>query len=165
MTRQYTADEVYAEIMEDIDVATTDGWLDMNSTGSDLGRVNKATVLMLKARVVMYQKDQSRYAEVTADMAEIINSNEFELFEDFADMWLDQNEFSKESIFEVNHLPEGKIWDNGWQGYGTNLPAFISPSELKVEYWETLKVDGDLDLFVKLLGIFMKRVIAVAKVL
>ena len=32
MTRQYTADEVYAEIMEDIDVATTDGWLDMNST-------------------------------------------------------------------------------------------------------------------------------------
>jgi ABC-type arginine transport system ATPase subunit len=133
MTRQYTADEVYAEIMEDIDVATTDGWLDMNSTGSDLGRVNKATALMLKARVVMYQKDQSRYAEVTADMAEIINSNEFELFEDFADMWLDQNEFCKESIFEVNHLPEGKIWDNGWQGYGTNLPAFISPSELALE--------------------------------
>ena len=50
---------------------------------------------MLKARVVMYQKDQSRYAEVTADMAEIINSNEFELFEDFADMWLDQMSLAK----------------------------------------------------------------------
>ena len=131
MTSQNSADEVYAEIMEDLDVATTDGWLDMNSTGSDMGRVNKATALMLKARVVMYQKDESRYAEVTADMAEIINSNEFELFDDFAELWLDHNEFSSESIFEVNHLPEGKIWDNGWQGYGTNLPAFISPSELQ----------------------------------
>ncbi len=131
MTRQYTADEIYTEIMQDIDVATTDGWLPMSTTGSNTGRINKAAALMLKARVVLYQKDQSRYAEVTADLAEIINSNEYELFDDFADMWLDENEFSKESIFEVNHLPEGKIWANGWQGYGTNLPAFISPNELK----------------------------------
>ena len=130
MTKQYTADEIYSEIMADLDIATTDGWLSMNTTGADLGRINKATALMLKARVVMYQKDQSRYGEVTADMAEIINSGKFSLFDNFSEMWLDQNEFSKESIFEVNHLPEGKIWDNGWQGYGTNLPAFISPSEL-----------------------------------
>lgn len=139
MTRQYSADEVYAEIMEDLDVATTDGWLPMglakdaggNPIEASKGRVNKASALMLKARVVMYQKDENRYAEVTADMADIINSNEFELFDDFAELWLDHNEFSNESIFEVNHLPEGKTWDNGWQGYGTNLPAFISPSELQ----------------------------------
>ena len=138
MTRQYTADEIYAEIMQDIDVATTDGWLPMRlekdasqkDIPASIGRVNKATALMMKARVVMYQKDQSRYAEVTADMAEIINSNEYDLFGDFAAMWLDENEFCKESIFEVNHLPEGKIWANGWQGYGTNLPAFISPNGL-----------------------------------
>ena len=131
MTNQYSADEIYAEIMADIDIATTDGWLSMNSTGANLGRINKATALMLKARVVMYQKDQSRYAEVTSDMAEIIRSGEFSLFEDFAEMWLDHNEFSSESIFEVNHLPEGKTWSSAWQGYGTNLPAFISPSELQ----------------------------------
>lgn len=130
MTRQFTADEIYAEIMEDIDVATTDGWLPMSSTGSNIGRINKAAALMLKARVVLYQKDQSRYAEVTAGLAEIINSNQYNLFNDFAKMWLDENEFCNESIFEVNHLPEGKIWSNGWQGYGTNLPAFISPNEL-----------------------------------
>jgi hypothetical protein len=135
MTRQYTADEVYAEIMEDIDIATgkTESGeyrLSMNTTGADAGRVNLATAFMLKARVVMYQRDTQRYAEVTSDMAEIINSKEFSLFDDFAAMWLDENEFSQESIFEVNHLPEGKIWDTGWQGYGTNLPAFISPNEL-----------------------------------
>lgn len=130
MTRQYTADEIYTEIMQDIDVATTEGWLPMSTTGSNAGRVNKAAVLMLKARVVMYQKDQSRYAEVTADMAEIINSHAYDLFGDYAAMWLDENEFSSESIFEVNHLPEGKTWGSGWQGYGTNLPAFISPNGL-----------------------------------
>lgn len=131
MTRQYTADEIYAEIMQDVDVATTDGWLPMSTTGANTGRINRAAALMLKARVVMYQKDETRYGEVTSDMAEIIKSNEYELFDDFAAMWLDENEFCQESIFEANHLPEGKTWANGWQGYGTNLPAFISPNELK----------------------------------
>ena len=93
MTKQFTADEIYSEIMADLDIATTDGWLSMNTTGADLGRINKATALMLKARVVMYQKDQSRYGEVTADMAEIINSGKFSLFDNFSEMWLDQNEF------------------------------------------------------------------------
>lgn len=151
MTKQYTADEIYSEIMADLDIATTDGWLSMNTTRADLGRINKATALMLKARVVMYQKDQSRYGVVTADMAEIINSGKFSLFDNFSEMWLDQNEFCEESIFEVNHLPEGKRWDSGWQGYGTNLPAFISPSELALEgpdVLENLKEDGDLKLFV-----------------
>ncbi|MGI6073759.1 MAG: RagB/SusD family nutrient uptake outer membrane protein [Fermentimonas sp.] len=131
MARQYTANEIYAEIMKDIDIATTKGWLPMNTVGTSLGRVNRAAALMLKARVVLYQKDESRYGEVAADMAEIINSGEFSLFENFADMWLDQNEFCKESIFEANHIPEGKTWASGWSGYGTNLPAFISPSELQ----------------------------------
>lgn len=130
MTKQLSANEIYAEIMQDIEVASTDGWLDMKTTGSNLGRVNRATVLMLKARVVLYQKDQSKYGEVTANMAEIISSGEFDLFDDFAAMWIDENEFSEESIFEVNHLPEGKTWGSGWQGYGTNLPAFISPNGL-----------------------------------
>lgn len=34
---------------------------------------------MLKARVVMYQKDTQRYGEVTKDMAEIIGSAQFDL--------------------------------------------------------------------------------------
>lgn len=148
MTRQYTADEVYAEIMEDLELALgadEDGSdylpmrLQKNAAGNDvsasIGRINKAAAIMLKARVVLYQKDQGRYGEVTADLAEVINSNEYELFPDFPEIWVDANEVTnnpsnRESIFEVNHLPEGKTWDSGWQGYGTNLPAFISPNDL-----------------------------------
>lgn len=131
MTRQYQADEIYAEIMEDLDVATTDGYLPMKTSGNNAGRISRAAALMLKARVVMYQKDQSRFGEVTTEMAEIISSNEYSLMPDFSEIWVDAGEFNQESIFEANHLPEGKTWASGWQGYGTNLPAFISPNELK----------------------------------
>lgn len=136
MAPQYSADEIYAEIMEDLDFALGkneegNDRLPISVTESDWGRVNKAAAIMLKARVVLYQKDKNRYAEVTSDLAEIISSNKYELFPNFAELWIDENEFNQESIFEANHLPEGKTWDSGWQGYGTNLPAFISPNDLK----------------------------------
>lgn len=143
MTKQLTADEVYAEIIDDIEFAcgnTPEGSprlamkLPKNASGepimANVGRVNRAAALMLKARVVLYQKDVSRYAEITKDMADIISSGEYELFSDFDAMWNDENEFCIESIFESNQLPEGKTWDSGWGGYGTNFPAFISPNEL-----------------------------------
>lgn len=133
MAKQLTADAIYGKIMADLDFATQDGKLPMATTGNNTGRVNKAAALMLKARVVLYQKDQSRYAELTTDMAEIISSGAYNLFSDFASMWLDENEFCVESIFESNQLPEGKTWSSGWQGYGTNLPAFISPNNLAVD--------------------------------
>jgi len=127
---QLSADEVYAKIMTDIAAAEALNTLPMNTTGDELGRANKAALLMLKARVVMYQKDNSKYAEVANDMASIIMSNKYELFNNFANMWKKENSFNIESIFEVNHQPTGKSWGGAWAGYGTNLPAFISPSEL-----------------------------------
>ncbi len=131
MTAQLSADEIYPKIMADLDIACKEGSMAMKTSGSDLGRASRAAALMLKARVVMYQKDASRYAEITNDMATIIKSGQFDLMADFKAMWLDENEFCKESIFESNQLPEGKTWSTGWGGYGTNLPAFISPNDLK----------------------------------
>ena len=133
VAKQYKADEIYEIIMRDIDFALADDVLPMAVEKSELGRVTRAAALMLKARVVMYQNDETRYAEITKDMAEIIKSGKYELMPDFSSMWLDENEFCVESIFESNQLPEGKTWDKSWQGYGTNLPAIIAPNELKVE--------------------------------
>ena len=131
MAKQMKADDVYVEIMKDIDAANTSA-LPMNYTKSDnnVGRATKAAVMMLKARVVLYQKDQTRYAEVTREMADIISSGKFKLMDNFTTMWLNENEFCEESIFESNHLPQGRAWGAAWQGYGTNLPAFISPNGL-----------------------------------
>lgn len=130
MAKQLTADEVYAKIMADLDVACEDGAMAMTTTGNDLGRVNRSAALMLRARVVMYQKDTSKYPQITQDMADIMSSKNYSLMTDFAGMWTDAGEFCKESIFETNQIPIGKTWSSGWQGYGTNLPAFISPNGL-----------------------------------
>ena len=130
MAKQFKADDIYKEIMEDIDFAATEGKLPMKVSAANTGRVSRAAVLMLKARVVLYQKDASRYAELAKDMEELISTGGYDLYSNFDAMWNDENEFCVESIFESNQLPEGKTWSSGWQGYGTNLPAFISPNGL-----------------------------------
>lgn len=132
MAKQLSADEIYTKILADLEIACQDGALAMNTNdGTSRGRVSRAAALMLKARVVMYQKDEAKYAEVANDMATIIKSGNFKLMKDFNAIWVDENEFCSESIFESNQMPEGKTWSSGWGGYGTNLPAFISPNELK----------------------------------
>lgn len=130
MAKQYTADEIYAQIIEDVNFAIEGDKLPMETAAADAGRVSKAAAMMLKARVVMYQKDASKYGEVLADMVAIIKSGKYELVGDYKSIWLNAGEFGNESIFETNQLPEGKTWGNAWQGYGTNLPAFISPNNL-----------------------------------
>ncbi|SMO44020.1 Starch-binding associating with outer membrane [Saccharicrinis carchari] len=127
--RQFTADEVYNEIIDDVNFAIEGDKLPMQTTAANDGRATKAAAMMLKARIVMYQKDQSKYAEVLADMEAIHASGAFELV-DFASIWDREGEFGPGSIFEANHLPEGKDWGAAWTGYGTNLPAFISPNGL-----------------------------------
>ncbi|MBN2743911.1 MAG: RagB/SusD family nutrient uptake outer membrane protein [Marinilabiliaceae bacterium] len=132
MAPQFKADDIYKELIEDVDMAIAGDKLPMRTAKADDGRASKAAAMMLKARIVMYQKDQSKYAQVLADMAEIIKSGMYNTTSVIYDsIWVESGEFCDESIFESNQLPEGKTWSASWQGYGTNLPAFISPSELK----------------------------------
>jgi len=130
MAKQYTADEIYAKIIADVDFSIDGDKLPLVATAANAGRVTKAAAQMLKARVVMYQKDQTKYAAVLKDMTEIIKSGKYALVTDFSAIWLNTGEFGVESIFESNQRPEGKTWSASWQGYGTNLPAFISPNTL-----------------------------------
>lgn len=133
MAPQYSANEIYDFIMADIDAAEALDALPMRTSKVNDGRVSHSALLMLKARVIMYQNDQTRYAEVLADMNKVITEGGYSLV-DYAFIWPREGEFCDESIFEVNHLPGeygGKTWASGWSGYGTNLPAFISPNDLK----------------------------------
>ena len=129
MTPQITADEAYAQIIADVEVAAEEGVLAMSTNGTDekgpdKGRVSRAAALMLKARAVMYQNDKSRYQEVANDLATIIKSGAFELEPDFDALWDNDHEFCNESIFESNQMGEGKTWSSGWGGYGTD-PAGV----------------------------------------
>ena len=130
--RQLTPDEVYAQIIKDVDGSIesfTDAEMSTNDGTSD-GRASLAAAYMLKARAVMYQKDQARYQEAAKGLAAIIKSGKFSLVKDYASMWLQPGEFGSESIFEANLVPGSKDWGTAWNPGGTNLPSYISPSSL-----------------------------------
>ena len=109
MAVQQSADQIYGHIMDDIAAAENaaaqaGSFFPLNNNGDkeNEARANLAALYMLKARVVMYQKDQSKYNEVAGNMAKIINEGGYSLMASFDDIWLDENEFCSESIFESN---------------------------------------------------------------
>jgi hypothetical protein len=127
---------------------------------AEMGRINRAFLYMLKARIVMYQKDESKYAEVADNMASIIKEGGFDLYPSFDGLWFNDAEFCNESLFEVNYMPGGAgNWDGG-NGYGTVLPTYISPNTLieptnvfgggwgfcpvRPTVWETVWEQGDV---------------------
>lgn len=131
LAKQYKADEIYQKIMADLDYAIEGDKLPKSVSGSNVGRMTKAAAQMIRARVVMYQKDASKYNQVLADMVEIINNPAYSLMPDIESIFITSGEFCKESIFETNQKAMGKDWGNAWGGFGTNLPAFISPENLE----------------------------------
>jgi len=130
--RQLTPDEVYAQIIKDVDGSIenfTDAEMNTND-GTNNGRASLAAAYMLKARAVMYQKDQNRYKETAKGLAAIIKSGKYALVTDYASMWLQEGEFGSESIFEANMVPGPKDFDNAWYNGGSHLPTYISPNGL-----------------------------------
>jgi hypothetical protein len=128
---QYTADEVYNFLIEDLAECETIGKLGLKSP--EIGRTNLGAIYMLKAAIVMYQKDASKYNEVATNMAEIIQSGNYGLMDNFDRMWFQEGEFCRENIFESN-MGSGELdWSNSAgnpYGLGTNLPCYLSPRSL-----------------------------------
>jgi len=153
IAKQHTFDEMYPIIIADLDAAIAEPELPMSDNA---GRITKSMAMMTKARVVMYYKDQSKYAEVLADMKSIINNGAFSLVTTAAQPnftgWIDKDsktetpsttnpiewiflrdgEFCSESIFEVNCEPEAKSWGNAWAGYGNYSPRFTGARDINI---------------------------------
>lgn len=135
LVEQISADEVYPKIIEDLDYALGENRLPESVDITMKGRVTKAVAQMLKAEVVMYQNDESRYAEVLSDMRSIISSQLYSLHDDFAGMWEDAGEWCEESIWEINYhdLNAQRSWGNPIAAGGTVLPTLIGINECKDE--------------------------------
>jgi hypothetical protein len=140
LARQHTFEELYPILIADLDAAIATEEFPMSVSGASKGRVTKAMAMMTKARIVMYMKDTSKYAEVLRDMNAIINEGSYRLVTSVPSgsnsgntanpvewIFLREGEFSSESIFEVLHRPFGTGWSSSWSGYGNYTPRFISP--------------------------------------
>lgn len=136
---QLTADGVYAKIIGDLDASLTGSGLPKVVKSAELGRFTRAAAQMLRANVVMYQQDASRYATVLTDMREIIGSGLYSLRSDFAGLWTDSGEWGSESIFEVNYTdsPSSRTWENPTKAGGTVFPTLIGINGYSGPEWDT----------------------------
>lgn len=127
--QQFKANDVYSSIIADLDDAIANGGLPMKADALTYGRVTKAMAYMLYAEAVMYQKDESRYSSALNYMTQIIDSKQYDLHPDFAEIFEDKGEWCKESIWEINFRSEGSVrsWNGPLVSGGTCLPRLISP--------------------------------------
>ena len=101
--------EVYAFIVADLKAAQDA--LPATYDASNQGRATKGAAQMLLARVYMQQGD---YTNAKAELQKIISSGMYSLVSEYSDNFIEETEFNKESIWEVNFLPSGGSFN--WNG-------------------------------------------------
>lgn len=124
-------DEVYATVIADLESAIAKNVLPMQWDDQNLGRMGQACAMMIYAEMVMYQKDEARYAKALGYMKEIIGSGKFDLAADYGTIFLESGEWSSESIFEISYKDDNAVrsWGGGVvNAGGTVYPRLISPN-------------------------------------
>jgi len=110
-----------------------------------LGRASKGAAKMLLAKVYLYEK---MYGEAETKLYEIIKSGDYQLEENFSDMFWPDNENGIESIFEIQYK-EGLKESTGFVRYcsphvlsGISYRGYqyIQPNEYFCDLYET--IDG-----------------------
>lgn len=127
---QLTADEVYDQLIVELEAIIDSNVLPMRWDDTQAGRVSQAMAWMMYAEMVMYQNDESRYSKALQGMQAIINSGQYALNPDYANLWEESGEWCSESIFEINY--EDANNERGWSSPlaigGTVLPTLIAPN-------------------------------------
>ncbi|MDX1627934.1 MAG: RagB/SusD family nutrient uptake outer membrane protein [Fulvivirga sp.] len=96
-TEQSPKSEVFETIISDLTEA--EAALPENYTGSNLGRATRGAAKTLLAKVYLRR---GNYAEAEQKLREVINSNQYSLLQNYADIFDPQNKYHSESIFEVS---------------------------------------------------------------
>lgn len=90
----------------------------------DLGRATIGAAKGLLARIKLFYKD---YEEVEVLTREILESMEYDLVDDFDQIFVFDNEHNEESIFEISAKQEG--FDDGGNQYGNTQGVRGSPNK------------------------------------
>lgn len=129
---QNTPDEVFTQIASDL-LAARDV-LPMSVGASEKGRITKAAVLALMARIYLYHEGFAKpvmgvgnwtdgttvidKALVTKGLEDIINSGAYSLVPDYAELFSWENQNNEESILEIQYSDKAKSGD--WSGWNIN---------------------------------------------
>ena len=127
---QLTADEIYANLMPELEDIIASGVLPMRWDAANEGRVSQAMAYMLYAEMVMYQNDSARYPTALGYMKQIIADSQYKLNPDFADLFAESGEMCAESIFEITYDDDNaqRDWGTSMHAGGTVFPTLCSPN-------------------------------------
>lgn len=131
---QATADQVYGNMVAELETLLDSQVLPMRVASTDIyGRVNQAMATMLYTEVVMYQNDDTRKQKALNYLEKVIESGQYSLYQDVANLFEPEAEWCEESIYEINYFSQGayRSWGNVWVPGGTVLPRLIGINNLK----------------------------------
>ena len=94
-----TREEIYEFMMQDLDDEVTQYLPERSATQQ--GRVCRDAARLLRAKIILFQHDESKYSIALNDMKEIIGSGRYTLNPDYQQLWLKAGEWCSESIYEV----------------------------------------------------------------
>ena len=116
---QAKPEDVWAQIEKDLNEAIPD--LPVSIPVSENGRVTKMAATALLGKVILYQNNDSRMLEA-ADLFEQVNTSpNYELLPDFGQIFRADNEFNKESIFEIVHTSQALHGWEAWPNFEGNV--------------------------------------------
>lgn len=102
-------DEIYAQMIQDLKDAETA--LPESYDESNVGRATKGAAQALLGKVYLYDED---YVNAETYFLKVIDSDNYSLFPDFAELFTEANENSEESIFEIQYANVGGgTWAGG----------------------------------------------------
>lgn len=119
------ASEVWAFIEQDLTEAIPGLWNKSQYSASELGRISKGAAQGLLLKTYMYQQ---KYGAAQAIAEEIVNSGEYSLTPNYADIFTPAGENGSGSVFEIQYMTEsGGNWGKNNANEGTFTNVFQRP--------------------------------------
>lgn len=112
---QVNASAVYDQIAADL--ATAEGLLPVSYSGANVGRATSGAAATLLGLV---QLTAGNAAQAEAALRRVVDSNQYDLVPDYADLWGPSNKNNIESIFEIQYK-------SGGAGTGSGFTEYYSP--------------------------------------
>jgi starch-binding outer membrane protein, SusD/RagB family len=113
---QVTAADVYSQIAGDL--AAAENLLPASYTGSNIGRATSGAAATLLGLVHLTAGNNG---QAEAALRRVVDSNQYELVPDYANIWGTANENNIESVFEIQYK-------SGGQGTGSGYTEYYSPN-------------------------------------
>ncbi len=105
---------------------------------TDKGRITSGAAVALKARTYLYDNDWANVVSTSEMLTNTTTYGEYSLFASYPGLFLPQNEYNNEVIFDIAYVPSLKTWGNFYDlaplSVGARLNSMAPTQELVNDY-------------------------------